>query len=364
MSAKASIFSTILSTKLVAVNKSLDSFTSSLARETANEERYTRAAVQSYLSLLSRGGKRLRGILTLVGYELYGGDNTKAIAQAAAAIEACHAYLLVMDDVADNSDRRRNGPAAHIDMSAFIAQHNAPASQDADKKGIDMAQTAALYAQHMAQSMFLRLELPDERKIRAAAILNLGLARTGIGQLRDISPLGYIDLTHTAILQIAIYKTAYYSFLLPLQVGAVLAGAPEAELIAFESYSLNAGLAFQLHDDIIGTFGDEKITGKPRMSDIIEGKKTMLMAAALKKASSRDKKILLAALGNISLQNEQFEQCLSIIRRSGALDQTRQLASHYAKQAVAALNKAPAHWEPFTLQFLRDLALYSTERDR
>lgn len=350
----------IFAAKLPIVNAALDEFARQLADEIAEEDSYTQTAITSYLSLLNRGGKRLRGMLVLTGYELYHGGSIKAAAQAAAVIEACHAYMLVMDDVADNSVQRRGGPAAHIQMGDFITRHNPVA--EASKKGVDMAETAALYAQHKAQSIILRLEhVPYKRRVLAMDILNDGLARTGIGQLRDMSPV--VNLTLDDILQIATYKTAYYTFLLPLQVGAILAGAGQAELDRFEAYALHAGLAFQLHDDILGTFGDDSTTGKPNMSDIMEGKKTVLIAKTLAKVSREDKRTLLTALGNPALKKDDFTACLNIIRRSGALAETRQLATQYARKAEAALDHTPATWTPASVQFLRDLARYSVERD-
>ena len=282
------------------------------------------------------------------------------IQNAAGAVEACHAYLLVMDDVADNSDLRRGGPAAHIQMRQYFIDHNIPG--DVTKLGIDAAQTAALYAQHKAQSAILGLNVGHEQKLLAASILNEGLSRTGIGQLRDISPATFNNNDVDYILKTATFKTVYYTFSLPLQVGAVLAGASMDELHHFDAYALHAGLAFQLQDDIVGTFGDETITGKPRMSDIIEGKKTWLLTRALEKAGQAGKDVLLAASGNPDLQEAQFDRCLDIIRQTGALEEAQALIAQHTQSALKALDAAPSYWAPDHVQFLRTVALSGEKR--
>lgn len=350
-----------MAAQLEVVNHGVTTFADSLSTEVATEHPDVAASVDSYLSLLERGGKRTRGILTVMGYNMYGGQDQEVAATAAGTVEAMHAYLLVMDDVTDMSDLRRGGPTAHIQMRNYFAASNAQG--DTAKLGIDTAQTAALYAQHKAQSALLEVKAPAEQRLLAAKVLNDGLARTGLGQALDILAPACEEFSNDDILKVASYKTAYYSFLLPLQVGAALAGAPEEELSRFTEYSLAAGMAFQLRDDVVGVFGDEAVTGKPRMSDVIEGKKTLLMGRALELATDGQREILLSALGNTELTDEHFDQCLDIIRSTGALDDIDRLIDAYAEQACASLDKMPPELDPAHLDFLRSMAMYGARRN-
>jgi geranylgeranyl diphosphate synthase type I len=347
--------------KIATVIAGVGQFSQNLRQEVANEHPYLRASIESYLSLLERGGKRTRGVLTIVGYELFGGDNIAAITTAAGIVEVQHAYLLVMDDIADNSALRRAGPTAHIFMRDFFTKMGVPG--DTFKLGVDAAQGAALIAQHTAQTALLQLRVPAKQKNLAAQLLNERLARTGVGQLLDIISASRDDLSRRDVIKIAAYKTAYYSFLLPLQVGAALAGASRKQLQPFARYSRYAGLAFQLQDDILGLFGDETVTGKPRMSDIMEGKRTYTMLCALESATVAERHFLLAALGDATLNSDRFARCLSIIQSTGALRKTQNLAEKYAGIALASLDHAPAQWPPHSVQFLRDIALYSARRE-
>jgi len=356
----SAVFGAAWQEKAAVIDANLAAVSDTLRESVADRDMFTFEAMNSCLALLNQG-KKVRGMLVLVGGELYGGADESVLVQAAGAIELCHAHLLVMDDTQDNTAVRRNGLAAHKRQGAFVAQHST--AQDAEKRGIDMVQTAGFGIHTHAIYTLLDLEVAPERSNLAVKLLNKRLFRTGIGQLGDLSPVASADMKVQDILQIATDKTAYYTFLLPLEIGAVLAGASLNELVRFHDYGLNTGIAFQLHDDIIGTFGDPSATGKPPMSDIMEGKKTFLMAKALEVASGTERSTLLSALGSKTLQADHFQQCKEIISQTGALEATSLLAAQYAEQAVDALHRdRHPKWPQRAVDFLSALALYSVHR--
>ncbi len=338
------------------VEAGVTAFADNLRADMVGQPPDAQAATESYLALLQRGGKRLRGVFADTGYRLAGGEDTALISTAAGIIEALHAYLLVMDDVADNALTRRGGPSAHIFMRDYLSDNGAI---NAAKLGIDTVQTAALIAQHKAQSSLMRLPTSLERKVLAASILNDGLVLTGIGQLRDLS----IHSPNAAgALETARLKTAWYTYLLPLQAGAAWAGSPEADLRRLEKYSLHTGLAFQLRDDILGLFGKEADTGKPEISDIVEDKHTLLMLYALEAASEADRTFLRSALGNVALNHADFITCRTIVRKSGALRKTQEMVVHHTLQAVESLTDLPESWNQQEVAFLRAIALQGLQR--
>lgn len=341
------------------VNSGVKLFAQSLRQEARPEGDHAMAAIESFTSLLDRGGKRQRGVLTMTGYEIFGGSNYDVAISAATAVEVFHAYLLVMDDVADVSALRRGGPTAHIALGQYFKEQGI--NGDAAKLGVDGAQTVALFAQHRAQEFLLNLPVSAEQKILAMQILNDGLARTCMGQTLDIFAPNF-KVSQEDIVKIASYKTAYYSYLLPLQLGAALAGASREELEGFKPYALYAGLAFQLQDDVIGLFEDEALTGKSRKSDIIEGKKTLLMDRALALAAPDARQELEATLGNRELTDEHFERCLEIIRYTGALHEITGLIDSYVDTAISSLGAVPQELPANKIGFLRDLAAYGGRR--
>lgn len=347
--------------RLQLTNDGVTSFITRLTQDLDTENVHVKAIAESYMSLLGRGGKRLRGVLAVTGYELAGGRDAAMITEVAGAIEALHAYLLVNDDVADESPLRRGGPTAHVAAAQqLLLLGAAPAL--AAKIGSDTAQHASFYAQHHAQSVLLELDVPPARKIRALRIMNAALARTGLGQILDMTASLVSQPNETDIMEVAERKTAYYSFLMPLQMGAALGGWPDHQLAVFEPYALHAGLAFQLRDDLIGLYGDELTTGKPRNSDLVEGKITLLMLDALTHATPDEQHILRSALGDHQLTDTAFEQCLKIITNCGAQIRSEQLILSYTQKAITALapiaRKAPEH-----AAFLEQLTTRIARRD-
>jgi len=242
-------------------------------------------------------------------------------------------------------------------MTAFLQEKGA--GDGAAELARSYTEVAGLILQHEAQAAFLSLPAPPERIQSAAYILNRGLARTGYGQGRDMLPVpGSDGLRHA--LQTATDKTAHYTFTLPLQTGAALAGAPLSSLHDFEPYAFFSGVAFQVLDDIIGLFGDPANTGKD-MSDIQEGKVTLLVALARERANEREQRLLNAALGNTALQQADAQAFLDVIRDTGALDSARELVHRLVEQAIDSI---PAHWPAPHRQFLRDLAIQGAQRQK
>ena len=103
---------------------------------------YSRVATDAYLEILGRGGKRIRGSLVMLGYEMSGGTDMKMVLEAARAIEMMQAYILIIDDIQDRSIMRRGGPAAHIILEEYHKQHHL--AGEAAHFGIEIALNSAL----------------------------------------------------------------------------------------------------------------------------------------------------------------------------------------------------------------------------
>lgn len=313
---------------------------------------------------IMEGGKRTRGVLALTGYQLFGGDPYDAIAgPAAAAVEIVQTYALVLDDVADRSVMRRDRPAAHMQMTEYLDGTVGP--EDASHFGQNIAQMEAITQQHRAQRLLGQLPTTAERRLQAINILNSNMVLTGIGQQLDMFSGLRPDVTPGDARKIAELKTAYYSMLMPLQIGAALAGADEQGLALLEPYALPAGYAFQMRDDVLGVFGEQAETGKSNKSDIMEGKRTVMYLTACEAADEPERAALYRALGNAALTDREFQTCRSIIRATGAHDYVMREAEQSAQQAVDALDTLLADGRPAEqVQFLREMALYGVRRSR
>ncbi len=320
----------------------------------------SRLALDAYLDVLERGGKRIRGALTCLGYEMVGGQDHKMIVQAAAAIEMIHAYVLVIDDINDRSPVRRGGPTAH---ESLAAHHKKKAwADDSQHFGESIAMNAALMANHAAHMKLANLEVDAELRVKAISVLNYAMVTTGHGQVHDIFNEVVGQVREDEVERVEEWKTAHYSFLNPLTFGMCLAGVGCGPTDAIREYSLQAGRAFQITDDILGTLGQEFESGKSPFDDIREGKRTVLTVYALKHANQADKNFLLQMLGNTNLTAAEFGRCKEILEESGALDYAKKRAQDHIDRALKSLAEQQNYWSPKGTQFLRGLALYLRDR--
>ncbi len=317
---------------------------------------HARLEVDAFLAILERGGKRLRGALTMLAYEMCGGTDQKMIIQAARAIEMIQAYILIIDDIQDRSAMRRGGPAAHVMLADYHKKNGL--SGDSDHFGLAVALNSALGGMHRANSIISELNVREDLRLTAIDALNEAMTITAHGQTNDIIyEMMDSEVDQAAVERVFELKTANYTVLNPLRVGMILAGAKPNAVI--RNFAMAAGKAFQITNDILGTFGGKE---KASMDDIREGKRTLMVIYALENTQSADKAFLLKMLGNEQLTLTEFGRCKDIFLATSALDYTKAQAKKYAEQATQSLEKKPAGWSTEGLQFLRGFAHYILER--
>lgn len=319
-----------------------------------------RLEVDAFLSILERGGKRIRGALTMLSYEMSGGKDQKMIVVAARAIEMMQAYILIMDDIQDRSIIRRGGPAAHVMLADHHEKHEL--AGEPAHFGVAMALNSMASGNHAAQMILANLDAPEEYRIKVLSILNRTMLITAHGQTNDIMNEVAADASREDVEHVMEWKTSYYTFLNPLHVGMVLAGAECDATDAITDYAMHAGKVYQITDDILGVFGSEFESGKSPMDDIREGKRTLLIYYALQNASIADKNFLIQMLGNTNLRPAEFHRCRDIIIESGAFEETKKEAQKHVEQALAALDTEKDRWGSEGVQFLRGLTQYLLTR--
>lgn len=293
--------------------------------------------LDNLIELINRGGKRLRGALAMESYYLHGGKDNEVAIGCARIIELVQAYLLIVDDIQDNSAIRRGGPAVH------------------KKIGAGQAINAAMLANHQAMVELMKLNVKSEYKSRAAELLNRDLSITIIGQINDIyNQTIQKNIKQDEIINTLGWKTAHYTFISPLELGASLAG--ETKLSArLHQYGLNAGLAFQITDDILGVFGTNQETGKSANDDIREGKATLLSVHARENADPKQLRILNKIIGKVDATNAECDQIRAIFEATGARKHAASQAKKYIESAESTLGNNPE-------DFLMDLVRYIASR--
>lgn len=306
-----------------------------------------------------RPGKRIRGALAMVAYEMFGGKHRQAALDAALSVELVQNYLLIVDDVMDRSELRRGGQTIHRQYQDMLRRRYATA--DYEHLGNMIGVNVGLIAQHLAVSVLSGIDETPERVLKAERIFQTNIAATGFGQMDDLmseagQPVGLDDVRRMYML-----KSSYYSFVNPLQLGAVLAGADDAVLGPIKRFGEQAGLAFQLQDDLLGMFGDEQATGKSALDDLREGKQTLLMCHALMHAGPEEVGVLRSALGNRDVTEQQGQAARELLIRLGSRDYVAQEAQAAVEVALAVVRAQPA-WSERGRKFLSDLLQFVTTR--
>lgn len=310
----------------------------------------SRSATDLYESLrgyVLRPGKRLRPLLVLCGHDAActpgNEERREGLIHAAIAVELLHAFMLVHDDIVDQSDTRRGLPSLHrVYEDRYFSNFD----------GVHLGANLSLVAGDVLFALSIQClnEAPvrPERRQRAlTAFLETAVA-TGTGQMLDIlhgvRRLDEVD-EENALLANHL-KTARYSFQAPLVIGAILAGATAELESALARFGLLVGEAYQLQDDILGLFGQEDVTGKSARSDLYEAKKTLLIIRADKRLGPRDRALLRSSLGRKSLSTMELERVQRLVRESGALEETRELVRAKTEEALAVLDATPFNEGP------------------
>jgi geranylgeranyl diphosphate synthase type I len=239
-----------------------------------------------------------------------------------------HAYLLIHDDWMDRDELRRGGPTLHTSLAQAHGAHG----------GASLAVLLGSLCQAWSYELLLASPAPAERVRAALRLFTSSLEEVTVGQCLDVAAPGKAgELRAEAVLEIERRKTGGYTFELPLRLGALLGGGGAALDEALQRYARPLGIAFQIADDLLGTFGAPEQTGKPNASDLREGKRTLLVVSALEAASPADRAALQAGLGRRDLTDAQAEELRAILRSTGAPDAARARARELCEQALAAL---------------------------
>ncbi|WP_231977816.1 polyprenyl synthetase family protein [Streptomyces sp. TLI_053] len=290
------------------------------------------------------GGKRLRPAFCYWGWRGAGGPaRGEGITRAAAALELLQASALVHDDLMDRSDTRRGLPSVH---RRFEALHRARGWRgDREQYGASAAVLLGDLLLIWCDELFLNSGLEPEAVLAAKPMFDLMRTEVMVGQYLDVlEPVagdsadgGALERAQTVLH----YKSAKYTIERPLQVGAMLAGAEPRLVEAYGAFGLPLGEAFQLRDDLLGVFGDPAVTGKPTGDDLREGKRTLLVAHAMRGLPADEARRLDERLGAPDLTPAEVAGLRELVARSGAPERVERRIDELMGQSLAALEAAP-----------------------
>jgi geranylgeranyl diphosphate synthase, type II len=355
------------------------------------DDRKTSCLFDLILDYPLRGGKALRPTLSIATCLGLGG-RLEAILPTAATLELYHNAFLIHDDIEDESLWRRGRPTLHVDHGIPIAINVGDAMMSLSLQPLldNVDQVGLGSALRILQAIARMTRQTVEGQAR-----ELEWVRSNAWQLNDADYLAMVEL-----------KTSWYSFITPLQVGAIAAGARPEQLASLEPLGRHLGAAFQITDDLLNLRADPEDYGKEIGGDLWEGKRTLMLLHTLRHAAPVDQcralQILakrrpsadgelqlgelldrLAAQGELSQAGraqilaqlhglgtavpkalDDVRWLYELLHRNGSLDHARTVADQHAEEAAAVL--ATLDWFPQShhRDVLSGLVDYVHERTR
>ena len=297
------------------------------------------------LSDFSRQGKMIRGGLVAAGFDLFTDAGSRSgfpasVISAGAAMELFQAGLLIHDDIMDR-DQTRRGHATIFRQYSLLAEKQGIA--DSAHLGESLGICAGDIAYFLAYELLSAADVPGQVTRDIVSLSSRELVKVGIAQMLDVS-WGSSDAEppEDEILRMYVYKTGRYTFSLPLILGAVLAGASEADRDALGEIGENLGIVFQIRDDELGLFGDERETGKPVGSDVKEGKKTLFASHMFSRATEEEAVYLRSVFGNPRIGTDDLDRVRAIAEKLGTRNQVLDVAYRYEAKARSQILDLPA----------------------
>jgi geranylgeranyl diphosphate synthase type I len=290
--------------------------------------------LQSLREFVLAGGKRLRPAFCMWAFVGVGGDESDpCVIDAGAALELLHTFALIHDDVMDNSKVRRGNPTVHAQFERAHEERTwrGETRRFGEGAAILIGDLAFVYADQM-----LRGAPPA-----AIDVFNELRLEVNVGQFLDLVGSVRGDVSFDFARTICRYKSGKYTVERPLHLGAALAERLDDLAGPLTAYGDPLGEAFQLRDDLLGTFGDAALTGKPVGEDLREGKPTMMFALARDAATGDDAALLAARYGAADLTSDEVAALQEIFERTGARAAIEQQVAQLVDTALAGLKHAP-----------------------
>jgi geranylgeranyl diphosphate synthase type II len=268
--------------------------------------------------VLSMGGKRIRPALVILACDLFAGAVEPAMIPAL-AIEVFHNFTLLHDDIMDKSELRRGHPTVHVKYNDNVAILSGDVMSILASRLMNQAPGVVLNTVH---DIFTRTAM-----------------QVCEGQQLDMNFEKLLTVTEEEYLEMIELKTAVL-IAASLQIGAILGGATQKDAEDLYQFGRNLGIAFQLQDDLLDTYGDPEIIGKKVGTDILDNKKTFLMIRALDQASPSQKKELISWLTAQRVNpSEKIRAVTGIFDALDIRDETEKKIQEYHDKALASLKQ-------------------------
>lgn len=354
-------FNDIWNAESESINRALDEYLDAKVKEAQKLSASLAQYYQNLKEYIMRGGKRLRPVLIVAGYKAIREKvEVKDLYRVACSVEILHNGSLLHDDLIDHDETRRGGPTFHAlyrDLYSKVSSN----TEKARDFGTAMAVIGGDTLLNMGAETIGSSELDPKVAVQCIRYYERAYQLLGDGVLLETNMTHERNTTPEAYLQMIRLKTAIL-FENSLQMGATIARATQSQIDGLREFGMKVGQAFQMQDDVLGSFGDESVTGKAADGDIREGKKTMLVIESYRRGGAEQKKMLDTLLGLKDIAPKQVEQVKAVFRDSGALKATQETMGKLLQAGQRALETNPP-LTPRYKAFLISLSNFLVERN-
>lgn len=279
------------------------------------------------LKRLSKGGKRVRGYLIKLGQMLFGKDDDSYI-DIAAAIEIFQTAILIHDDVIDEADKRRGLDTINAKYAGHI--------------GISKAICIGDLGFFISYNIINNANISDDLKIEIMKVYSKTLYNTVNGEIIDVElPLKSLEyhkkMDDKLIYDIYVNKTAWYTIIGPILIGASSANASSLDKEKLMKMGENLGIAFQIKDDLLGLYSENDSMGKT-LNDIKEGKQTIIYKYAIDHANKEEIEIINKYYGNSNVTIDENKIITDLFIKLGAKENAEKLELEYTKKGIDIIN--------------------------
>ncbi|PID52364.1 MAG: polyprenyl synthetase [Candidatus Moraniibacteriota bacterium] len=347
-----------LSTLKSEIDHEIEIYLDGAIKEAEKTDAFVTAIFKYFKKTILSGGKRIRPIMMYWGYVGAGGNDRQEIIRASISIELIHAFLLMHDDIIDRDDLRRGKKTIHAKYRDFHKRFMI--GDDSEHFGTSVGIISGDLIYSLGNQVLFSSQFEPRLIISALNKMQDIVGLTCVGEMQDIYMEYSDNVKEKDILKMYENKTARYTFDGPLKLGAMLAGAGDELCDELTRFAIPLGIAFQIHDDILGVFGNERKTGKPVGSDIAEGKKTVLVSRAYKKATEVQRRVLDELLGKKDISRSDVKRFQNVLVESGAKKEVELYVESLLTEARGVL--AQLKLKNNAVDFLEELILYLSNR--
>jgi geranylgeranyl pyrophosphate synthase len=306
------------------------------------------------------GGKRIRPILCIASFNAFSRNQDEKIILPSVGVEFLHNASLIHDDIIDKDIFRRGKPAFHFRFRTYYQQKKL-------KKMIDVDYGNSIGIIGGDTSFFLGMEsyifndFKVHLNLNAIQLYEQAFIDIANGVLIETDMINQKNISISDYIKMVSLKTGAL-LEKSILIGANYANVDETILKELSIYGKNLGIIFQIIDDILGTFGDENITGKPTDGDIREGKKTCLLIDALNKLKGKEKLRLEELIEKPEMTKEDVEDVKDLFLKANVIDSGKKLANSYFQEAKLSLDKLKNDINQTEMEFFEDLLNFVINR--